>query len=583
MKYKSFSRTTKLLKHGIKWSELSEEEKKQLEDYQEEAAKEPELAVSEKELFKKIYNKDTCCKILEELMRYGIRTNNGEKLGKSIIFAYNHRHAQMIVDSFHELYPDHDPNYCQLIDNYVKYADDLILKFDSDDEFRIAVSVDMLDTGIDIPAVVNLVFFKPVRSKIKIMQMIGRGTRLCENLFGEGKNKEHFIIFDYCGNFEYFDENPDGAVPMVSRTLSQRLFEIRLDILHELQRIEYQENEFAKGYYLKLKDMLFEDVNKVKSHSNRIQVRAEMQYVDKYSDFDVWVSLSPLMVKEIKLHITPLLDSGLKGKDLEIAFDIKMLDVELAMLVHGNSATVKRDVRTIREIAQYLLNEKASIPQVLAKAEQLRTLQSEQFWMSPTVELLESLREDVRELMQFIERGGAKPIDIDVTDETEPSGYDGGDGIIDIRTYREKVLDYLLEHSDNEVIHKIQRLEPINAEDLKVLEKILWEELGTKSEYEETTDIDNLAVFVRSLIGLSQEAINDKFGEFLDGNTLNAQQQEFVKSIINYVRENGDICKEDLIEKSPFDNYDIITLFGENISSVLKIVSILHDSVNVAA
>jgi type I restriction enzyme R subunit len=145
------------------------------------------------------------------------------------------------------------------------------------------------------------------------------------------------------------------------------------------------------------------------------------------------------------------------------------------------------------------------------------------------------------------------------------------------------VLDYLLEHSDNEVIHKIQRLEPINAEDLKVLERILWEELGTKSEYEETTDIDNLAVFVRSLIGLSQEAINEKFGEFLDGNTLNAQQQEFVKSIINYVRENGDICKEDLIEKSPFDNYDIITLFGENISSVLKIVSILHDSVNVAA
>lgn len=582
--YKSFSRTTKLLKRGIKWSDLSEDEKKQLDEYFDECVPPtPDFTVSEKELFKRIYNKDTCNEILEELMQFGIRTNNGEKLGKSIIFAYNHRHAQMIVDCFHELYPEHGPNYCQLIDNYVKYADDLILKFDSDDEFRIAVSVDMLDTGIDVPAVVNLVFFKPVKSKIKFVQMIGRGTRLCPNLFGEGKDKQHFIIFDYCGNFEYFDENPDGAMATPVRSLSQRLFEVRLDILHELQRIEYQEDEFAKSYYLKLKDMLFDEVNKVKGHSNRIQVRAEMQYVDKYTDYDVWVCLSPLMVKEIKLHITPLLDSGLKGKDLEIAFDIRMLDVELSILLQGNTGMAKRDVKTIREVAQYLLNEKASIPQVLAKAEQLRTLVSEQFWMSPTLEKLEPLREDVRELMQFIEIGGAKPIDVDIDDETEPSGYDGGNGIIDIRTYREKVLDYLLEHSDNEVIHKIQRLEPINAEDLKVLERILWKELGTKSEYEETTDIDNLAVFVRSLIGLSQEAINEKFGEFLDGNTLNAQQQEFVKSIINYVRENGDICKEDLIEKSPFDNYDIIALFGENISSVLKIVSILHDSVNVAA
>ena len=441
----------------------------------------------------------------------------------------------------------------------------------------------MLDTGIDIPAVVNLVFFKPVKSKIKFVQMIGRGTRLCQNLFGPGKDKQHFIIFDYCGNFEYFGSNPEGTVGQQVRSLTQRLFEVRLDILHELQRIEYQEEEFSKNYYLKLKDQLFEEVNKIKGHSNRIQVRAEMQYVDKYSDYEVWVCLSPLMVKEIKNHITPLLDSGLKGKDLAIAFDIRMLDVELSLLVQGNTGQAKKDVKNIREVAQYLLNEKASIPQVLEKAEQLKTLVSEQFWMSPTIEKLESLREDIRDLMQFIEVGGHKPIDVDIDDETEPSGYDDDNGIIDIRTYREKVIDYLLEHSDNEVIHKIQRLEPINAEDLKVLEKILWEELGTKSEYEETTDIDNLAVFVRSLIGLSQEAINEKFGEFLDGNILNAQQQEFVKSIINYVRENGDISREDLIEKAPFDNYDIITLFGENISSVLKIVSILHDSVNVAA
>lgn len=581
--YKSFSRTTKLLKRGIKYNELTEDEKRQLDEYFVDEPPTPDFTVSEKELFKKIFNKNTCCEILEELMQYGIKTNGGELLGKSIIFAYNHHHAQMIVDCFHELYPEHPANYCQLIDNYVKYADDLILKFENDDEFRIAVSVDMLDTGIDVPAVVNLVFFKPVKSKIKFVQMIGRGTRLCENLFGEGKDKTHFIIFDYCGNFEYFDAHPDGTDGMGGRSLSQRLFEVRLDILHELQRIEYQEQEFARNYYNKTKDLLHAAVYKIKGHNARMQVRAEMQYVDKYSDYATWESVSPLMVKEIKVHITPLLDSGLEGFDLSIAFDIRMLDIELSMLVQGNTGMATRDVKTVRQVAQYLLTEKASIPQVFAKAEQLKTLVSEQFWDAPSLEKLEQLRVDVRDLMQFLDKSPKKQIDVNIDDTVEPSGYDGGDTIIDIRTYREKVLDYLIEHSDNEVIHKIQRLEPITNEDLKALEKILWEELGTKEEYEQTTDIDNLAVFVRSLIGLSQEAVNEKFGEYLNGNVLNAQQQEFIRAIINYVRENGDISREDLIEKSPFDNYDILTLFGDNITSVLTIVGILHDSVNVAA
>ena len=581
--YKSFSRTTKLLKRGIKYNELTEDEKRQLDEYFVDEPPTPDFTVSEKELFKKIFNKNTCCEILEELMQYGIKTNGGELLGKSIIFAYNHHHAQMIIDCFHELYPEHPANYCQLIDNYVKYADDLILKFENDDEFRIAVSVDMLDTGIDVPAVVNLVFFKPVKSKIKFVQMIGRGTRLCENLFGEGKDKTHFIIFDYCGNFEYFDAHPDGTDGMGGRSLSQRLFEVRLDILHELQRIEYQEQEFARSYYNKTKDLLHAAVYKIKGHSARMQVRAEMQYVDKYSDYATWESVSPLMVKEIKVHITPLLDSGLEGFDLSIAFDIRMLDIELSMLIQGNTGMATRDVKTVRQVAQYLLTEKASIPQVFAKAEQLKTLVNEQFWDAPSLEKLEQLRVDVRDLMQFLDKSPKKQIDVNIDDTVEPSGYDGGDTIIDIRTYREKVLDYLIEHSDNEVIHKIQRLEPITNEDLKALEKILWEELGTKEEYEQTTDIDNLAVFVRSLIGLSQEAVNEKFGEYLNGNVLHAQQQEFIRAIINYVRENGDISREDLIEKSPFDNYDILTLFGDNITSVLTIVGILHDSVNVAA
>ena len=185
--------------------------------------------------------------------------------------------------------------------------------------------------------------------------------------------------------------------------------------------------------------------------------------------------------------------------------------------------------------------------------------------------------------MKFIDERKGPTVDIDTDDETESNGDDGGGEGFDIRTYREKVLDYLAEHSDSPVIQKIQRLEKINYADLKELERILWQELGTKDDYQRSTDIDNLAVFIRSLVGLKQEVINEKFGEFLNGNVLNAQQQEFVKAIINYVRENGDIKTEDLLEKSPFDNYDLVTLFGENIQAIIHIVGVFHDCVSVAA
>jgi len=580
--YKAFNRTTQLMKRGVKYKDLSPEDQAKVDQIFPEDMPTPDFTIPGNKLFKKIFNKGTCRTVLEEVMTNAIRTNGGEIIGKTIIFAYNHPHAEMIVNCFREMYPNYPANYCQLVDNYVKYADDLITKFEEDDEFRIAVSVDMLDTGIDVPAVVNLVFFKPVKSKIKFVQMIGRGTRLCPDLFGKGKDKTHFVIFDYCDNFGYFDQNPDGTDGIQTRSLSQRFFEIRLDVLYELQRIEYQETEFGRAYYNKLKQALVDEISDIKKNSTRLQVRAEMQFVDKYSDYDIWTCLSPVMVKEIKLHISPLLDSGLKGNDLVIAFDVRMLDVELSILLQGNTGRANRDVKVIREVAQYLLT-KASVPQILEKATQLKTLVSEQFWSSPSVEKIESLREDVRDLMKFLERGKTPPIDIDVEDETESNGDDGNGEGFDIRTYREKVLDYLAAHSDTEVIQKIQKLEKIDADDLKELERILWQELGTKDEYEQSTDIDNLAVFVRSLVGLDQDTINEKFGEFLNGNVLNAQQQEFVKAIINYVRENGDIRREDLIEKSPFDKQFVGELFGENISVVIQIVDLIHGCVSVAA
>lgn len=584
--YHVINRTSKILTEGLDWSQLTEEQRAQLSEYLAgEDKPTPDFNIPGNEIFRILFNIDTCRKVVEELMQYGLRVDNGETIGKTIIFAYNHKHAQMIVDAFYEVFPQYgEKDICQLVDYSVAYAEELVDRFKTNSDFRIAVSVDMLDTGIDVPEVLNLVFFKPVRSKIKFMQMIGRGTRLCENIYGPERHKTGFQIFDYCGNFEYFGEHPDGSFGNVMLSVSQKLYQIKLDILHELQRIEYQEDAWYYGYYQELKRELHNEIVKIKINGkHRIQVRQEMQYVDKYYDFDTWVSLSAVMVEEIKRHIVPLLDGGLQGEPLALSFDLRMYYIEQALLSDGNIKTVGKHVKNVREIAKYILEEKASVPKVQPKANDLRKIMNAGFWEAPEVSELEALRISLRELMDLLKGNGRKPYDIDIPDSIGDSDYEVADTLIDIRTYREKVIDYLLEHSDIDVIRKIHNLEPINEADLKSLEFILWHELGTQDEYAHTTDIDNLAAFIRSLIGLSQEAVNEKFGEYLSGNLFNSQQQEFVRTIINYVRSNGDISVEDLVNEEPFNNFDLQEMFGMNLKSVVDIVNILHNSIYVAA
>ncbi len=572
-------RTTTILERGIKYKDLSDSEK---EEFEENFGDDPEAEITNNQIFRSVYNKPTCNRVLESLMQDGLKIENGEKIGKTIIFAYNHKHAQMIVECFHALYPEKGADFCRLIDNYETYADDLIVKFETDPNFQIAVSVDMLDTGIDVPEVLNLVFFKPVKSYIKFMQMIGRGTRLCPDIYGPKKDKTRFLIFDWCHNFEYFSvQEHRQQSGKVAVSITQRIFELRLDILQELQRFEHQAITFNKAYYDALKPMLFEKVKAIRSNSSRISVRQAMSFLDKYSDESIWQCLSPVNVKEIKLHLATLVNDDENANQYTKAFDSKMLNIELDLLVTSAIGRSSKDVAAVRLIAKYLLT-KASIPQIMENAQYLTEASSEQFWSEPTIEKIETLRKQIRELMKFLDDSETITYLTQFSDETIVL-EGAGSGVFDIRTYREKVIDYLAEHSDNKVISKIRNLEQLNHEDLDELESILWNELGTKNDYIKTTKTDNLAVFIRSLIGLSQQAINDKFGQFLNENVLNSQQQEFVKTIINYVNENGDIETNDLLETSPFDDQDILELFGEKIKILNYIVNTVHGVVQVVA
>lgn len=582
--YEVINKTTAILDRGIKYKELSKDEQEQLDEYLVDTNRpELEFDVPKSDIFSKLYNKDTCRKVLEDLMLYGQKVEQGELLGKTIIFAYNHMHAQMIVDCFHEMYPKYSENYCQLVDNYVKYADDLVLKFGEDPEFRIAVSVDMLDTGVDITEILNLVFFKPVKSKTKFVQMIGRGTRLHENLFGVGQDKKKFIIFDYCGNFEYFDENPDGATPNTTYTLSQRLFDIRLDLLHELQREEFQSDPFYREYYASIKNILQDKVKEIKSCDKQINVRLQMDYVDKYCVEDNWAALSPVMVKEIKNHITPLISGGLEDDYRVLSFDARVLNIEVSLIISGDIKSAAEDVKVVRSAAKYLLEEKASIPDVFDKRDVLRNVSTDVFWNSPKVSNLENIRAELRALMTYIEKTH-KTWNIDIHDASSDATIPGSAfAHFDIRTYKEKVIDYLAEHLENAAVIKIKNLEPINAGDLRELERILWEELGSKDEYNKYSKSENVAAFIRSLVGLDNHTINAKLSEFVSKLSLNSRQQEYLNSIVNYVRENGDITKEDLVNKSPFSNIDLLELFGEKISAVVGMVELLHDTICVNA
>lgn len=575
--YEVINRHSRVMTQGIKREELDQDQLDMLDDFYEGEQETPDFSIPANAIFKSIFNKDTCRSVIEDLYERGLRVNGNETIGKTIIFAYNHKHAQMIVDEFYKLYPNKPKNTCQLVDYSVNYADDLVVKFDTDDEFRIAVSVDMLDTGVDIPAVMNLMFFKPVRSKIKFMQMIGRGTRLCPDLLGPGRDKQHFYIFDYCDNFEYFRvDHKEAAKSDDNTSLSQRIFMLRAEISNELQDLESQQNEYLKGYHSYLVNWLYNQIKDLAQSNSRISVRQNRKYIDKYNHVGVIRALTPVAIHELRSFVAPLFEGSEGAEHLSLSFDIRMLRIQRA-IARRAPATANSDILKVREIAQYLLRNKSSIPQVLEKSEQLKEIVDESTWNDASIQKIERLREDVRSLMKFITGTDQKMIDIDVGDEIT-DGDEIEPTVIDIRTYRERVIDYLVKNGDDETIEKIRNLKPLNKADADKLKQLLWYDLGSEDEYNKNANGKELAAFVRSLIGIDQDAINEKFADYLQSHSLNARQQEFINTIIKYVQKNGDIELSDLLNVESFHAIDWDSLFVDK-EPLKYIVNELHGAI----
>lgn len=584
--YVPISRTTQRMREGIKYDSLTEEEKEDLDkvwefeqmkrllEKGEETPKTPR-DIEKGELFKYIYNVKTVDIVIQSLMNEGLKIQSGNKIGKSIIFAYDHDHAKMIVDRFYELYPNFDPDFCQLVDYSVNYAQDLILKFKKRDKLpQIAVSVDMLDTGVDVPDILNLVFFKPVYSSIKYTQMVGRGTRLCPGIFDDGSDKKEFYIFDWCENFEYFKENKKGKVAASTITLAQRLFELKTDIAVILQHQKYQQEEFTKELCQQLKDELYEQVFDL--NEKQINVRKVWDVVDKWKNKERWLYISELDALEMKQKLAPLMlvEDDNSGK---LRFDALMLNIELSKLDSDVKATNSKN--KVTRIAHVLQN-KATIPAVQANMPLLLEVSNPKFWGSVTIDRLETVREALRELVYILMNDrihGRFPIDVSDTYE----GKDDVDKPVMYSDYRTRILDYLNEHRDLEVIQKIFHLEQLTIDDIKELEEICWKELGSKEEYEAYVNKgfmlcgDKVAVFIRSIIGVDRKIAKERFSKFLSDNVLNSLQEEYINQIIGYVCENGDITPMTIITNDNFEGID--KAFGVNMVSIKNYVEELHD------
>lgn len=569
--YKTVEKITKIQDDGIRYEDLSEEEKIEFDNTFEEDSNVRDIDSSA--INRWLFNAPTVDIVLKDLMTKGIRVSGGDKVGKSIIFAKNHNHALFIKKRFDVLFPELGSNFTEIIDNHTNYYQSLIDDFSNVNKMpQIAISVDMLDTGIDIPELVNLVFFKKVRSKSKFWQMIGRGTRLCPDLFGLGLDKEYFLIFDYLRNFEYFRANEKGIETKSSKTITEKIFNVKVDIVRELQELEYQKDPYIE-YRKKLIEDLYKEIQSL--NQDNFRVRQHIRYIHKYLNKAKWQSLSLVQTNELKEHISPLI-SPYDDDELAKRFDFLMLTIELAKLQQNNATQpVNRVIQTAER-----LSKQGSIPQVKEKSDIINKVQTEDFWVRANLPDLEEVRMALRELIKLIDRDAQRPYYTNFEDEVIFS--EENESFLtanNLQSYRKKVEYYLKEHQDEIAVYKLRNNKPLTKQDVETLERVLWNELGSKEQYEKDFGDTPITKLVRKTVGIERQAVNEAFAAFLTEERLNIQQARFVELIIDYIVKNGTLETQNF-QQDPFTREgSIIEIFKENLSDAKQLLSVI-DSIN---
>jgi type I restriction enzyme R subunit len=313
-----------------------------------------------------------------------------------------------------------------------------------------------------------------------------------------------------------------------------------------------------------------------KLSDSHISVRSKWQQVTHFKEDASWVYISELDTLILKNDIAPLLTKDTLDENAK-KFDMLVLAVQLSLL--DEEAKVGKTVQNIQIVAEKL-QKKATIPQIQAKLPTIKEVLTPVYWENLTLPWLEKVREDLRELTKFL---AGEPNQWFVIDIEDVVSYDGtSEGIVTKVSYKQKVMDFLAENRNLPVLTKIYGMEQLTCDDIKKLEQILWRELGNKEDYDRYTAGmpcgANVAIFIRSIIGVNRKDAIERFSEFISGSTLNAEQEEFLMSIISYVCENGDITKEIVVNESPFD--EKLSVFTAYIQPLAKYIDTIHGVIN---
>lgn len=579
--YRALDRTPEILKNGITWDQLTDEEKEEYEylfdDYDDNNDEQREVRKIEGEKFYSIItNKGTIRAVLQDLMDEGIYVNNGDVLGKTIIFARDHNHALLIKKEFDEMFKEkcllNMPNgvdYCVVIDNQIRYNEILQREFKAKQDIRIVISVDMMDTGVDIPEVVNLVFFKKVLSKIKFWQMVGRGTRICTDLKtlspskayfertsqdttrSQYQDKQGFLIFDICNVFPFFKQNPDGKLDKSDEALSlyQMIFIEKVILYREMQINYSQLNDNDKHFYESLGNELLSEVRHL--NKNFIGVQKNLAYVDKYNTISAWNNLSNVSLNEIKKYIAPNIEGEV---DIDSARKFDLLCYKFTNSMYTKDKKFVDATKKIISLSVYLLKNKMHIKEVSDNIESLNFINSNEFVNNTEVTKMNEIRIKVRDLIRYIEKEIVDPIITDFDDEIINSGdaVDIGGGPIEItiddfKSFEEKVNYYIDNNQSNVFIDNIIHLKKPSYNSIRMFEAEISKLASNTTEYTEIfKSDDDIIKYVRKRVKFADESVDAfliKEGDY----GFNQNQVNYIRELLLFINQNGCFNRKDLL------------------------------------
>lgn len=390
--------------------------------------------------------------------------------------------------------------------------------------------------------------------------MIGRGTRLCKDLFGPDQHKQNFYIFDYLSNFEFFRQNPQGIDSSEGKSLTEMLFEKKIKLIFHLQQSAFIEEKY-QTFRTGLIDDVVTQINAL--NPEQFTVRMNREYVEQYSTKEAFTCLSEMDKTNLISYIAPLVyldetDEYAKRFD-NLMYGLMISQIEgLPQFAKGKHQLVNIGVN---------LSKKMTIPQVKQQIEIINTIQADEFWKNTDILSFELVRTALRELIKFI-----------IETDTKQTVYTNlSDIIVDIKEgqpiaapdtfedYKLKVNRYVEHHKDHVAIFKLRNNIPLTELDYEDLEGVLTGELGSKNDYKREFGDTPFGLLIRKIAKLERDAAMNVFSEFINDQSLNQNQIVFVRKVIDYVVENGYIENISELRKPPFDKpQSLFTLFDQN-------------------